>query len=262
VPRRPRQVAWIVQPGQASNLRNCTIHSLHLDVGGQSLDLAIAARKTTCRLADLVPLASQISQMLMDCSILHAQDAGQTAPCRKGCAACCRYMVAISAPEAQWLWEKVQQLPARKRSDLLARFLTASRRILDAKMPPAKSDSDLESLSAWYQSLNLACPMLESNCCTLYEHRPIVCREFHVLSPKSQCGRAGGDVSRVSVPVSLAECLQELDTRESDRETSVLLPLTAAWATSPEASIQKHDDADRLVRQLLNVIRRRAAASA
>lgn len=250
--RRPGQVAWLVQPDHDADLRDCTIR--HLSIG-TTLHLTIATRTTACRLADLVPLAAEISQAVLDHSIAHS---GKTTSCRKGCSACCRYLAPVSAPEAQWLWEKIQSLPAVKRTPLLARFVAASRRILASKTPPPDQQADLDSLSQWYQSLDVACPMLEGNCCEFYQFRPIVCREFNVLSHASHCSQATGDVSTLSLTVSMNECLAELSGKIDSTAESIMLPLTAAWATSQQTSAQVRASADALVSQLLDIIRAKA----
>ena len=47
----------------------------------------------------------------------------------------------------------------------------------------------LADLGARYFRLGIACPFLEAESCGIYEHRPAVCREYHVTSPAEKCSR-------------------------------------------------------------------------
>jgi len=57
---------------------------------------------------------------------------GGTVSCKKGCAACCRYLVHVSESEAYYLYELVERLPEPRRSQVRERFAEARRRLQQA----------------------------------------------------------------------------------------------------------------------------------
>lgn len=89
---------------------------------------------------------------------------GETLACRRGCAWCCHFRVGVRAEEALRLADVV-----RARGDgasVLAR--AASQAATLAGLSPERR-----------LRTNLACPLLVSGACSVYEDRPMACRSFH-----------------------------------------------------------------------------------
>src|SRR4029077_17376339 len=63
----------------------------------------------------IVPVTRRLGDEAAQLEIQQATAAGQTISCRKGCAACCRMLVPVSAPEAVALREYVEQLSTDRR---------------------------------------------------------------------------------------------------------------------------------------------------
>ena len=59
-------------------------------------------------------------------------ESGQAISCRKGCAACCRMLVPISAPEAFALANRIVQAERDERTRLLAQLDLATQRLANA----------------------------------------------------------------------------------------------------------------------------------
>ena len=61
----------------------------------------------------IVPLTRRLGDEAAELEIQQAAETGHSISCRKGCAACCRMLVPLSAPEAFALREHVRPLPHR-----------------------------------------------------------------------------------------------------------------------------------------------------
>src|SRR6185295_16371143 len=80
----------------------------------------------------IVPVTRRLGEEASQLEVQHAIEAGHTISCRIGCAACCRMLVPLSAPEAFALREYVGQLPTDRRALLLNRLSDTKDRIMRA----------------------------------------------------------------------------------------------------------------------------------
>ena len=145
----------------------------------------------------IVPLLRSLGEQAQELEEQRALRSGETISCRKGCAACCRMLVPLSAPEAFALQASIESLPPERRNHLLARLDAAKLRLQENHLwdplealsesltPP--TDEALEPLNRAYYSLRLPCPFLEEEQCSIYEERPAACRELLVTSPAEFC---------------------------------------------------------------------------
>lgn len=154
------------------------------------------------RLPDLARFAMDLSQRVVDRSAA-ALAPGTTISCRKGCAACCRQVVPVSAPEAWMLAETVAGLPAHRRDPVLARFAEAGDSLESGGLTrePALALADL------YFALQVPCPFLEDEACSIHPWRPAACREHMVTSPAARCAVWQGGWEHVPLPQAMGECL-------------------------------------------------------
>ncbi len=102
---------------------------------------------------------------------------GERIHCRKGCSDCCSQMFLITEIEAAYISNGVKELPAAQRDTLRERAerysierekLLADRKLPDAwgALPPP--------------GLRLPCPALVDGACSIYEHRPLICRKYGI----------------------------------------------------------------------------------
>ena len=193
--------------------------------------IVLQADSVQCRLADLVPAARELSDMIVAQAQAHARNLGACVPCRKGCAACCSYLVPLSAPEAASLAENIAKLPLNQQADIEMRFLDASRRLL-ASPPPALDQHDqrqnLQRISQWYLDAGVTCPLLSEGLCTIYAARPLACREHFVTSSPSECSPGDGSTKPLLgvLPLSVAGALMDVSmSLEGASDASTMLPL-------------------------------------
>lgn len=205
------------------------------------------------RLSQLAPVARQLSRLIVQQAQGLARGCGASIPCRKGCAACCRYLVPLSPPEAFRLWDDLQTLPPDRQRTILRRFDAAARRLLDAA--PCPQAEALPALSRWYRSLDVTCPLLEDECCALYSRRPLACREFLVNGAPTECSSDSTDSAQLPLPVSPALALARLAAElEGEDDHAILLPLAPAWAMNHPERRRQTWPAGELVDRLLTVM--------
>lgn len=88
--------------------------------------------------------------------------------CKAGCTAyCCRYLIAISPPEAFHVKKFLENTSTDEKLQIIREKIQSA----------ATSASGL----TWKQFINarFSCPFLEQNRCLIYPARPMVCRVFH-----------------------------------------------------------------------------------
>lgn len=105
-------------------------------------------------------------------------------PCRDGCAACCYQAVPVLLTEARIIADKT------------GRALNRSKQL----RPSVELERVAEELAA--NTMKLAndpkpCPFLKDDRCSIYEDRPLACREHHVLHPDASRCRIGPDTINV-----------------------------------------------------------------
>jgi Fe-S-cluster containining protein len=200
-------------------------------------DIAVPAGPT--RLMQLLPLANSLADAVTGMAEQAVAKQGQKISCKKGCAACCRSMVAISEVEARRLRELVESLPEPRRSQVLARFAEAIRRLDEAGLLDALrnrerwTDADYPKIEVRYFAQRIACPLLEDEACSIYPERPATCREFLVTSPAEKCAMpTNEEVHVVKLPFRVMSALARFDPVAPPAEHIRWVPLVLAleWA--------------------------------
>ncbi len=119
--------------------------------------------------------------------------AGKPISCRAGCGICCRQRVPIAEFEAHRLRRLVESMPEPRRSEIIARFYASEVRVREAGADVLYDDSEQMSIEEMtrragsYFRLMIPCPFLENESCSIYEERPLKCREYLVTSPAANC---------------------------------------------------------------------------
>ncbi len=213
---------------------------LNLKVYDETLTGQILVSDRPAGLADVVPVARSLSDEIARRTIEYAKSTGRNIPCKKGCAACCRYLVPVSAPEVFRIWDEIQVIKPEHQRNVLSAFVSASQRILDAGPPPVPqgrgaSGEDpqdaTDAINRWYAEIGVDCPLLERETCTAYSFRPIACREHMVTSSAEHCLPAKGkQVKLTEPPFSIVEALGRLAAEAENLDIeSVMLPFAPSW---------------------------------
>ena len=195
------------------------------------------------RLAEVVPIARRLCDELAGRAFQRAAAAGAMVPCRKGCDACCRYLVPLSPPEAFHLWDGIQRIAPGPREELLATFSAAGAKVRAAvgtglstqmklRLARRADGAAMSSVESWYTRLHLDCPLLAGKLCGMYDDRPLACRGYFVTSPPCYCrDTEAGLGKRLSLGVQPVQALCRLTADvEHLPPQAVLLPLAPSWA--------------------------------
>ena len=165
--------------------------------------------------AELVPMARELLDLMASIAVSGAIKSGQELACRKGChAACCRFLVSVSVPEAIAMASETAMLAANRRRRIVDSCRTFAEQIQDRMSRDnfaANGSASRDDLISWYDKQGFSCPFLEEDCCSIYEWRPIVCRECLMVGSPDAC-KSGVDDNRIvlSMPVHLANVLVRL----------------------------------------------------
>jgi Fe-S-cluster containining protein len=168
--------------------------------------------------------------------------AGAPISCRKGCAACCRMLVPVSAPEAFALRETIHRMPDQRRRAVSRKVAEALARLEEAGLLPRLHDiaetgrqildDELESTNRDYYALRMPCPFLEEEVCSIYEDRPAACRELLVTTPADLCqDMIKNPVRPLPIPVRMSTVLALLWSEVAGGPARFIpLPLALEWA--------------------------------
>lgn len=193
------------------------------------------------RVGDLLPVARALADGVVAETCRALEAAGEKISCTKGCGACCRNLVAISEVEARQIRALVDRLPEPRREAIRARFrearaLLRKAGLLDALLAPERMTAEeYGKMVGLYFREGIPCPFLEDDSCSIYEERPVTCREFLVTSPPEHCAELGSkDVRRVNLPVRVFNAVArwQVPPAEHVEERWVPLILAPEWAAA------------------------------
>lgn len=216
-----------------------------LTIRGKRLEMDFEVPDGPVELSAMLPAFRSVTGKILDLSVAEEQRFGRNVSCQKGCGACCRQLVPISIPEALDLLRLVDEMPEARREALLERFAQAREKLADVEMldpllhPDLYSDEQIRALGREYFKLKLACPFLENETCSIYEDRPITCREYLVTSPAVNCSALTRDTVRV-VPM-LAGPVWPVVARMAEVKSNGFLrwvPLILALELAASAEVQ------------------------
>lgn len=172
-----------------------------------------------------------------------AQENGHEISCRKGCAACCRQYVPISPAEARMLVELMEEMPESRRSIIKQRFEEAAHRFKQSDVMESAMnynrlpEAERLKMAKDYFRLGIACPFLENESCSIYLDRPLICREYLVISSPKHCATLDGEhIKRLKLPVSVAETFSNMEgARRKGVNPCIPLIMAPEWtADHPE----------------------------
>lgn len=167
--------------------------SFTLRLGGNDYKCEMKLPAEPARVADILPAMHALTDLVVESAVEESVKGGRPVTCRAGCGACCRQSVPISVHEAGALLRVISEMDEPRRQRVKARFDDALRRIADAgileglRRIASLDDEARSEIALEYFKLEIACPFLEDESCSIYEDRPIRCREYLVTSPAEHC---------------------------------------------------------------------------
>ena len=210
-----------------------------LSVAGQSLNLRLTVPVGQTKPTRLLPVLRSISESLVNAVESRARAEGFQVSCKKGCGACCRQLVPISETDARRLRELVAGMPEARKTAVLARFEDAKQRIGAAgllerlRFPESIVGDEFKKFGLNYFHQGVACPFLEEESCSIHQERPLVCREYLVVSPPENCARQTNEpVQVLSMPAEVSMAARRLGRGADGLPVDHWVPLILAldWA--------------------------------
>ena len=190
----------------------------------------------------IVPLMRRLSEQAQALEERKSIAAGHPISCRMGCAACCRMLVPVSAPEAFALKDMIQTLPDAHRARLMNNLSEARARLEQAGLlerltdvaetTQPLTDEEMEPVNREYYALRMPCPFLENETCSIYEDRPAACRELLVTTSAELCqDMVKNEVQALPVPVRISTVLGALWSELVGGPARLIpLPIALDWA--------------------------------
>ena len=173
---------------------------------------------------------------------------GTQISCKAGCGACCRQVVPISVYEAEGLATWIRGLPADQQAMIEERFAQTVEELREKGLLQrlqtvgwdAKSEATRD-LALDFLRAGVACPFLVNESCAIHPIRPLICREYVVVSPAEYCSAPWlNQVVGVTVPVQLSHALRRLAARmEGADEGWLPLVLLLEWMRAGAAPGEK-----------------------
>jgi Fe-S-cluster containining protein len=235
----------------------------NLDIFGRRLDFQIAAAGNA-RLSDIVPAARIICDKITDTTIEYIRLQGGNVPCSKGCHACCKYFVSLSAPEA--LYFKLEIFNKKfQHNSTLRKYLHAANKIMKHRPPKRVSESSsglsgnpskLKALADWYAGLKITCPFLRERQCVIYKQRPFVCRENFIIGQAGGCRGESCQTQVIDMPVQMGNVLCRLSEELCNVADAVILPLALAWCDINKQLCESTWPAEVMANKLIEIIKK------
>jgi Fe-S-cluster containining protein len=212
----------------------------------------------------IVPVTRRLGEEAAQLEVQQALEADQIISCRIGCAACCRMLVPLSAPEAFALREYVEQLPMDRRTHLLSHLSDTKDRLKReglwdrlndvAEAFRAVPDEELDPINQTYYAMRIPCPYLENETCSIYESRPAACRELLVTSPAELCqDMVQNPVTPLPVSMRISSILGLVwGTLTSSPPRLIPLPMALEWAEQHEEESKQTWPGSSLLDQILD----------
>jgi Fe-S-cluster containining protein len=220
--------------------------NISLTIAGSKLDAVLTVPTAPIPLLDILPIFQSLADVVITAVVRAVEAEGRKVSCCKGCGACCRQYVPVSEVEARQLHDLVENLPEPRRSTIKARFADARRRLEEAGLleniehPERFPAEERRALGLKYFKLQIPCPFLEDESCSIHSTRPVVCREYLVTSPPENCATLKeGTIQGVMMPSPIWPIVARLDGNTTKKEPFKWVPLIIApdWAeTHPDES--------------------------
>ena len=212
---------------------------LVLDVGGEHYELNLTIPATPVTPQRMLPVFQKLTNDIVARGIQRSNEAGKAISCKASCGACCRQPLLISEAEAYNLAELVESMPEERRRVIERRFREGIEHFVKlgwferfdgmserAKAGPSKElGQEFVALLSEYIDQRVACPFLEAESCSIYEDRPLVCREYLVTSPAENCSSPRPDnTEKLPISGSPSKAFASLvKTADSEKPSSLLL---------------------------------------
>ncbi len=228
-----------------SNSKTVAMTSISMTIGGQPVTLKIPLPTEKVTADTMLPLFQELTNFLVEMSVKSAEKAGKQVSCKKGCGACCSQLVPITELEVSHLKKVVDEMPVAQQTEVHKKFQHAAQQLAAANLleklrrPQNLNKDQRIKLGLDYFQLDIPCPFLENQSCSIHPHRPMACREYLVTSPVKNCSTPQlGEIDGIQVPRKVSYAVTQL-TKQKRKSQSDWLPLILALEHHPQEPANK-----------------------
>ena len=211
---------------------------LQLDIGGEHFEMHLTIPAKPVKPRRMLPVFQKITNEIVARGIERTEAAGKAISCTDRCASCCRQPLLISEAEAYHLAELIASMPEPRRSTIGGRFADGvahfggmkwferfdeiSREALAG--PSEELGKKFVALLTEYIDQRIPCPFLEDESCSIYESRPLVCREYLVTSPAENCANPRpSNIEKLPISGEASKAFAALCKTSNSKDPSSLL---------------------------------------
>lgn len=191
--------------------------NLTLKISGLPVEISLSVPNKQTKQDVLLALFRKVSQKVEKIAIDNLTLQGLSVSCQKGCSACCYQLIPLSVAEARYVNTLVEKMPKNRKKKIQERFAHVLEEVQQAGltedlMNTAEINDSVTELGLKYFAIRVACPFLEDNSCSIYEERPLRCREYLVTSASANCKRPTKDtVALVDFPLRMSSVFSTLN---------------------------------------------------
>lgn len=220
-----------------------------VSIKGNPLDLqmTVPTKKVTVR--KMLPIFRQMANSFVQIGIDAVEAHGEKISCKAGCGACCCQPVPISQSEVYQIAEVVEAMPEPRRSEIKEKFRQGVKHFAEIGWFQ-KLESTVHASAEVRQSVldeyfhqGISCPFLENQSCSIYEERPLVCREYLVTTPAENCKNPKPETIRtIAIPIKPSPAVCSMSKTENLNAGINFVPLILSldWAENfPEEAEEK-----------------------
>lgn len=219
--------------------------TIPLNIAGKEVTVTVDVPAASVKPRCLLPVFQHITNTIVDVAVKATEEKGKPVSCKIRCAACCRQLVPIAEIEAARLQELVEQMPEIRKAKVKERFADALEKLNKAglleklRRLSALSIEERKEVANEYFRLQIECPFLENESCTIYTDRPLACREYLVTSPVKNCFHPKDNIEGIELPAKVSAVVFSLDSENSSIEYK-WMPLIFAlnWEETNEEDSQ------------------------
>ena len=212
--------------------------NIDIKIGSQALRVSMSLPDSTVSLRELLPTIQQINHKIIDIAVHQSEANGKTVSCKKGCGACCRQLVPITKTETWHIAKLVEKLPREKQKRIKQAFREARETLQNSGLWEQLSNTSLikntREIGFDYFDLDINCPFLEDNACSIHPHRPLSCREFLATSNPVFCNTPRNmKIESIDIPVRVSNTLGRIEDGEVTKPFEwIPLSLALNWANT------------------------------
>ncbi|MBC7797298.1 MAG: YkgJ family cysteine cluster protein [Pyrinomonadaceae bacterium] len=206
-----------------------------LTINGKTVLLNVSVPSSVVHPRRMLPVFQKLTNTFVEMGVRDDVETGRAVSCKAGCGACCRQIVPLAAIEAHAISALVKSMPKAKQTLILQRFKDAIEKLAAADLLEILREREKfpettpREIGLRYFALDIACPFLENESCSIHKNRPLACREYLVTSPAENCANPTAEtVRQIPIPAKVSNAVIKLSQNKRDAGFVPFVPLTLA----------------------------------